>query len=342
MRYGKRFALSLLCITVLHGIAPFAGFFAPYDYAEQNRNLPYVPPSKIHFRDAQGTFHWRPCICLPKERQGTFGVYDEDRGNCFPVHFLVRGTRYRVLGVLQFTTHLFGVSSPGKIFVLGSDGYGRDELSRLLYGTCLSLFSGSLATALTLGLGMLLGTIAGYFGGWWDAIIMRLVELFLALPWLYLLLGIRALLPLHIDPSQAFLLLIAVIGVVGWARPARIIRGIALSERERGYVLAARMFGASDAYVMRRHIAPSTYGVLLTQAALLAPQYIAAEVTLSFLGLGVTEPVPTWGNMLSVLQQYDVLVSYWWMWAPAVALILVGTMYWRLASALQTSEVTAH
>jgi peptide/nickel transport system permease protein len=155
------------------------------------------------------------------------------------------------------------------------------------------------------------------------------------LPWLYLLFALRAFLPLHINSGQAFLLIIAVIGAVGWARPARLVRGIVLSGNEREYVRTARLFGGSDLYVMRRHILPQTYGVLLTQAALLIPQYILAEVTLSFLGLGVGEPAASWGNMLAGLQQYHVLVSYWWMWVPGFAVIPVFLGYMLLANALQ-------
>jgi peptide/nickel transport system permease protein len=164
---------------------------------------------------------------------------------------------------------------------------------------------------------------------------MRFSDLFLALPWLYLLFAVRAFMPLHIEPAQAFMLLIAVIGFIGWARPARLIRGIVLSAKERSYVLAARGFGASDLYVMRRHVLPETSGVLLTQAALLVPQYILAEVTLSFLGLGVGEPVPSWGNMLASLQKYYVLTSYSWMFAPGLALIPVFLLYYKLCSVLQ-------
>ncbi len=218
---------------------------------------------------------------------------------------------------------------------MGTDSYGRDVFSRLLYGSQVSLLSGLLATALSLGIGALLGIVAGYYGGWVDAVVMRFGELFLALPWLYLLFALRAFLPLHINPGQAFLLIIAVIGAIGWARPARLIRGIVLSAKERHYVLAARVFGASDLYLMRRHILPQTYGVLFTQATLLVPQYILAEVTLSFLGLGVGEPAPSWGNMLATLQQYHVLVSCWWMWAPGFMLIPVFLSYLVLANIVQ-------
>lgn len=335
MKWGGRLALPLSCVAGVHLVALLSGFVAPYDYAEQNRDLPYAPPSTLHFRDASGMIRWRPCICVLTEHPGTFWTYDEDKNKCFPVHFLSKGPRYRLFGIFESEVHLFAVSPPAKVFLLGSDGYGRDQFSRLLYGSRLSLFAGLLATGLTLGVGALLGTMAGYYGGWCDALIMRFVEVFLALPWLYLLFALRAFLPLNISPGQAFIMLIVVIGIVGWARPARLVRGIVLSGKERGYALAARMFGASDFYVMRRHIAPHAYGVLLTQAALLVPQYILAEMTLSFLGLGVAEPVPSWGNMLSALQQYDVLVSYWWMWAPGFAIVLVSSSYWLLAGALQ-------
>jgi peptide/nickel transport system permease protein len=141
-------------------------------------------------------------------------------------------------------------------------------------------------------------------------------------------------LPLQLEPSQAFLMILAVIGLVGWARPARLIRGVVLSAKLRDYVVAARGLGATDAYLLRRHVLPQVLGIALTQAALLTPQYILAEVTLSFFGLGVGEPVPSWGNMLAVLLRYDVLSSYWWMFVPGLALVPVFLLYYVLADAL--------
>jgi peptide/nickel transport system permease protein len=335
MRRYKRIVIPALCLGALHLVVFFAGFFSPYDFAEQDRAVPFAPPSRLHFRDAQGTMHWRPSACLLVERPGSFGAYDEDLQRCFPLRFFVQGSKYKLLGLFSSTWHLFGVDAPGRVFLFGTDSYGRDVFSRLLYGGQVSLLAGLLAAALALGIGALLGIMAGYYGGWIDAIIMRSCELFLALPWLYLLFALRAFLPLHINSSQAFLLIIAVIGAVGWTRPARLIRGIVLSGNERHYVLAAQLFGGSDLYVMRRHILPQTYGLILTQAALLIPQYILAEVTLSFLGLGVGEPAASWGNMLAGLQQYHVLVSYWWMWVPGFAVIPVFLSYLLLANALQ-------
>jgi peptide/nickel transport system permease protein len=141
-------------------------------------------------------------------------------------------------------------------------------------------------------------------------------------------------LPLTIEPLQAFVLILLVVGLVGWARPARLIRGVVLSARAREYVVAAQCAGASDVYLFRRHVLPQVLGVMLTQAAVLAPQYILAEVTLSFFGLGVAEPVPSWGNMLAGLQRYHVLTSYWWMFAPGLALVPVSLLFYSLADAL--------
>lgn len=314
-------------LAAMHLAALGAGFLAPYDPTEQNRSLPYAPPTRLHFADAEGRFRLRPVV-YPLVRGGAPGVYEQDRRQGYPVLFLTRGATGGRL-------HLFGVDEPARIFLLGTDGFGRDQLSRLLHGAQISLFAGLLATVLSLGVGWLLGTLAGYYGRWLDSVLMRSAELFLALPWLYLLFAMRAVLPLHVSAGQAFLLLVLVIGLVDWARPARLVRGVVLSARERNYVLAARGFGASDLFLIRRHIAPQTFGVLLTQAALLAPQYILAEVTLSYLGLGVSEPVPSWGNMLASLQQYHVLASYWWMWVPGLALLAVFLAYYALSEALQ-------
>jgi peptide/nickel transport system permease protein len=272
MTRRTKIAAALVFLGILHGFVVFAGFLAPYPYAEQHREFPYSPP--------------------------------------------------------------LSARAPEVVVRLGTDAYGRDVFSRLLYGGRVSLFTGLLAAFLSLALGLALGTAAGFYGGWLDRFLMRGGELVMALPWLYLLLAVRAFLPLHITTVQAFFLLVAIIGGVGWVRPARLIRGVVLSAKERGFVLAARGFGASNAYLIRRHILPLTLGVVLTQATVLIPQYILAEVALSFLGLGVAEPVPSWGNMLAEAQQYHALVEHWWMLAPGLAIIPVLLDYLLLADAL--------
>lgn len=331
MKRPGKLALSASLLAGVHAMALAARFLAPYGPTEQARAWPYAPPTPLHFVDEVGRFHLRPFVYSLADDEAAAGRYREDRSQVFPLRFLVRRP-----GTLDGREgwRLFGVDEPGRVFLLGTDAFGRDQLSRLLHGARISLFAGLLATAISLSLGWVLGTAAGFYGRVTDTVLMRAADVFLALPWLYLLFAVRAALPLHLSADQAFLMLVLVIGLVDWARPARLVRGVVLSARERNYVTAARGFGAGDFYLIRRHIAPQTMGLVLTQAALLVPQYILAEVTLSFLGLGVGEPVPSWGNMLAALQRYHVLSSYWWMWAPGLALIPVFLAYSALSEAL--------
>ncbi len=325
MPNSARVRILIVLLAGLHAVVLFAGFFAPYNAKEQDRNHPYSPPQKLHFAGASG-FHIRPFVYAEDD--------GEDRSREYPIRFFVRGNSYSISGIYTSDLHLFGVVSPARITLLGTDAFGRDEFSRLLFGGQISLAAGLLATVLTLAVAAIAGTVSGFYGGWIDESLMAVAELFLSLPWLYFLLGVRAFLPLHVSPAGTFLLLTGVIGLLGWARPARLVRGVVLGARTRNYISAARGFGATDLYLLRRHILPETFRVLLTQAALLVPLYVAAEATLSFFGLGVSEPVPSWGNMLATLQHYSVLVSYGWLLAPAVALIVTSVMYGMLADAL--------
>jgi peptide/nickel transport system permease protein len=284
--------------------------------------------------DSKGHFHLRPFFYGYRMREDSFEQLREDTQKPVALIFFVKGARYRLLGLFPCRVHLFGAES-GRVNILGSDAYGRDQFSRILHGGQISLLAGLLGTGITLLVGATIGITAGYYGGWRDGLLMRLAELFVALPWLYLLFALRAFLPLAVSPLEAFVLVIVVLGTVGWARPARLVRGVVLSAKERDFVRAARGFGASNVYLLRRHILPATSSVLLTQAAILVPQFVLAEMTLSFLGLGVPEPVPSWGNLLANLQQYSVLVSYWWMYLPALAIVPFFLGYLVLASALQ-------
>lgn len=335
-RPPKRLFLPVAILAVMYIVVLAARFFAPYDYAQQNRGAILEPPTRLHCVDQQGTFHLRPfvyeSIARPEEPSG----YEEDVRISYPIHFFTLARFDVEPGASARHRHLFGVDPPAHFFLLGTDDLGRDVFSRLLYGGRISLFAGLLAALLSLSLAAAFGSVAGFYGSWVDAAIMRAAELFIALPWLYLLLGVRALLPLRINPVHVFVIVIALIGTLGWGRPTTVVRGMALSLRERQYVAAARSFGASDLYLIRRHILPGVSGLLLTQAVLLIPQYVLAEVTLSFFGLGIGEPVPSWGSMLASLQQYRVLVSAWWMFSPGLFMVVVFLSYRALHDALQT------
>jgi peptide/nickel transport system permease protein len=336
IRGKKLWAPSVTLILLLFPVAG-AHFFAPYEPTAQNRDVPLAPPTLFHFVDAHGHFHLRPFVCHwidAADISGAQGNY-EDCSKASSVRFLVRNEAVYDGKTLKSSLHLFGTDGAERIFLLGTDEYGRDQFSRFLYGGQISLLAGLLATAFSLGVGLSFGCLAGFLGSWVDALIMRAAELFMALPWVYLLFAVRAFLPLNLDPRRALLLLIAVIGITGWARPSRLIRGVVLSVKERGYVLAARGFGVSSLTIMRRHILPDVSSVVCTQAALLIPQFILAEVTLSFLGLGVGEPEPSWGNLLANLQSYYVLTAHWWLLASGLVLLPIFLLFYWFADSLQ-------
>lgn len=340
MAFRKVPWLAVSVLVICHLAVLLAGFFAPDSFEAQNRALAFAPPTRIHFVDAQHRFHLRPFVYRWMLRPSSFAEYVENQQIGYALHFFVSGAEYKVLGIFNSRRHLFGVGEEARIFLLGTDAYGRDLFSRLLYGGRISLFTGLLAAAASALLGFVLGGLAGYYGHWVDEVTMRMAEIFLAMPWLYLLLAVRALLPLHIDPQVIFFLLIGVLGVVGWARPARLVRGIVLTAKEREYVLVARSFGATDFYLLRTHILPFASGAALNQMALYIPQYILAEVTLSFFGLGVSEPSPSWGNMLNDLQHFLIGGSYWWLFSPAIALVAVLLAYHRLFSFFKVNSFT--
>jgi len=330
-----RLTWAIWFLVAVHAVVVLAGFIAPYSFEAQERDYPYAPPTRLHFVDCSGKFHFRPFVYVTKAAENGLNVYQQDCSQTVGIKFFPQGDGYTILGIFSSTRHLFGVQAPANLFLMGTDGFGRDQFSRLLYGGQVSLFAGFVAAAFSVIVGLLLGGIAGMYGGRVDDVAMRFAEIFIAVPWFYLLIAVRAFLPLQISPVTAFLLVVAVIGMVGWGRPARLVRGVILSARERNFVLAARGFGASNAYLLRRHLMPLTFRVLLTQMAILIPQFILAEVILSFLGLGIGEPFPSWGNMLAQAQQYHVLVSYWWMLLPGLAPVPVFLAYDSLAETLQ-------
>ena len=330
-RPGLRAALAFL--VVFHAAVFCAEFLAPCGETDQDRGYVYGPPTPLYWLDPASHRFIGPFVCGSIPLAG--GAYQPDCRRRFALLLFPAVSPYRLAGVLPLSHRLLAPASPGLWHPLGTDALGRDVFSRILFGARSSLTVGWLATLLTLMIGAPLGLAAGYLGGWADELLMRLAEVFLALPWLYLLLAVRAFLPISLAPSQASLLLVVLIGITGWARPARLARGIALSARERPYVQAARGFGASGPYLVFRHLLPEASGVLLTQAALLLPQYMLAGIALSFLGLGVSEPAADLGTMIGTLRELYAWPLYWWLIAPALVVAVLLACFEGLARSLE-------
>jgi ABC-type dipeptide/oligopeptide/nickel transport system permease subunit len=212
---------------------------------------------------------------------------------------------------------------PSGQYLLGTDELGRDVWSRLLRGGRISLGAGLIAAALSVGLGLLAGAAAGLSRGLLRRAVLALAELFMSVPWLYLLLSIRAFLPLTLGPGQVLLLLSAVIGAAGWARPGRLFAQMAGEVREREYVEVAESFGAGRWHLMTRHLLPELRGLAATQFLLLLPGYVLAEVTLTFFGLGVGEPAASWGNLLAPLRHPATAANCLQLAAPLPVLALL-------------------
>jgi peptide/nickel transport system permease protein len=302
-------------------MALFAPFLAPYSQEEMDRDRFFHPPHRLHWVDADGRFHWMPFV-HPMETRAGF-VYAENRSIRIPVRLFARGQPYHLFGLIPTHRHLYGVDAPHRIYLLGTDPFGRDVLSRLLFGGQISLTVGLVGIAITFTFGMLLGGISGYFGGWIDSSIMRFTELLLSIPGLYLLIALRQIFPSDMPSTQVYLGIIAILAFIGWAGLARIIRGMVLSIKRQEFVTAAEALGVGRMQIIARHILPNTMSFVIVAATISVPAYILGEVVLSFLGVGVQEPAASWGNMLNQARSLRVLSSFpWLLWAPGVAIFL--------------------
>ncbi len=320
---NKVSAYALIFLAFLYLIALFADFIAPYPYDVQFRHYPYHPPTPVHFIDENGRFHFRPFVYGHELIDPVTKSYKTDYGKKYPIEFFVRGEPHYLLGVFKTDVHLFGVKGGGHIFLLGTDRLGRDIFSRLIYGTRISLTIGLIGVGISFTIGVLIGSIAGYFGGLIDSALMRLVEVLMAFPAFYLMLALRSMFPVDIPSILVFIVIIVILSLIGWAGLSRVIRGMVLSIREQEYVKAARVLGGSHIYTMVRHVIPNTLSYVIIAATLSVPGYILGESALSLIGLGIQEPYPSWGNMLSEANNVYALSAFPWILVPGIAISLV-------------------
>ena len=309
----------LLFFYLLATVAPFV---APYSEEEMDRQRYFHPPHSLHLVDRSGSFHVRPFIRQTRLANPSAFRYEEMPSEERPLRFFVRGADYRLLGFLSSNVHLFGVDN-GRINLLGTDSFGRDEFSRLLFGGQVSLTVGLVGILISFSLGLLLGGIAGYFGGMTDSVIMRSTELLLSIPSLYLIIALRAVFPIDLPSQQVYLGIVAILAFIGWAGLARVIRGLVLSIRRNEYITAAEALGVSRFRIITRHILPNTWSFVIVAATISVPGYILGEVVLSFLGVGVQEPASSWGNMLNQARSIRALTSFpWLLYVPGLAIFL--------------------
>ena len=319
----------IVLISLVVG-ALFAEFFTPYLVNQQSDYIE-ARPQWPHFIDQDGKFHLRPFVYgLNKEIDMTLHirVYTVDTSRQYPIYFFVRGAPYKLLGLIPMDTHIFGPDPndpEAHVYIFGTDGLGRDILSRIVYGARLSLLLGLVGQALTLIFGATLGAISGYYGGGVDMFIMRTTEFLQAFPREPILLALASIIPDNWDPTWIYFGLTIVLAFVYWGGLARQVRGLVLSIREREFVLAAQSFGASDRRLLFRHLIPNTMSHIIVNATMMIPAMIQSEAFLGFLGLGLRPPLTSWGVLMNEVSSVRAIRYFPWLLIP-IPFILISLL----------------
>ena len=300
---------GILCLSLIAALAIAASAVTPHDPGRQFADLGYAPPMRPHVFDDEGRLH-APFIYPLRLVDRLEHRFVEDHGVRVPLVWFSSGS--------LVTTD----DSKGPWLMLGGDALGRDIFARVVLGARLSLGVSVAAAAVALFLGALVGAIAGFYGGRLDDALMRLADFVLVLPAIYVVIVLRAAMPLVLTTSEVFWTIAGILSLAGWPYPARGVRAIVAAEKGKEYAEAATALGAGSLRILLRHLLPAARGFLAVQGTLLLPAFILAEATLSFVGFGFAEPTPSWGVMLREAAQAGTLAEAPWLLAPAGAIVM--------------------
>jgi peptide/nickel transport system permease protein len=321
--------VALVVVLLFYTAALFAEFLSISDPRDGRSARAVVPPQPIHLFD-EGAF--RPHVCAVEGKRDAFTLaksYVADCSQKIDVRFFAQGYEYKWLGLVESNRHLIGVSDPENyraeetIFLLGTDIQGRDLLSRMIHGTRTSMTLGLVGVTMSLLLGILLGGISGFFGGWVDNIIQRSIEIIRSVPTVPLWMGLAAAMPEDWTIIQIYVAITIIISLFAWTDLARVVRGRFLAMREEDFVTAAVIAGASWPSVIFRHMLPSFYSHIIAAATLAIPFMIISETALSFLGLGLRPPAISWGVLLQATQNVQAIALTPWLMFPAIPVIVI-------------------
>jgi peptide/nickel transport system permease protein len=322
--------MAMICSVILiafYFTAVFSEFVAPYEPDTPFIQFKFAPPTPINLRDAEGRFH------LPFINQYTRSIdpvtaqpiYVVDPTIRYPIQFFVQGFEYKLLGVIKTNIHLFGIPSAEAkqgIFLFGADRLGRDMFSRISFGARISLSIGLVGVFLSLILGVILGGVSGYYGGWIDTAVQRSIEFIRVIPTIPLWMTLSAAMPVDWPVTRVYFGITIILSLVGWTFIARVVRGRFLAMREEDFVLAARLNGASPMRIILRHMVPSFLSYIIASLTLAIPNMILAETGLSFLGLGLRPPAISWGVLLQeAMNVRSLVLSPWVLW-PGLAVVV--------------------
>lgn len=326
----KRHRLAVwsgVVVLLIYVVAIFADVLAPRAPDTFNARFTYAPPQAIHFfgRDAQGTLHpmyvhgFRSRV----DPVALSRIYEVDTAVLHPVGFFVKGDPYRLWGLFDLDRHVIGAVDPtAPFFLLGADRLGRDVLSRTIHGTRVSMSIGLVGVAISLVLGILIGGLSGLVGGAIDEGIQRVIEFLKSIPTIPLWMGLAAAIPVNTDPVTVYFWITVILALVAWTDVARVVRGRFLALKTEDFVTAARLDGCSRTRLVFRHMVPSFASHIIATVTLAIPAMILAETSLSFLGIGLKEPVVSWGVLLIEAQNILSIATAPWLFAPGGAIVI--------------------
>jgi peptide/nickel transport system permease protein len=314
-----------LMILTLVILAVFSDFFSPTDPVKLDMPASFTPPQRIHFVDAEGKFHLHPFTYLQTVELDptTYAPqWTEDQSQRYHLRFFVRSWEYKLLGIIPSRWHLYGVEEGGTVYFLGTDKFGRDLWGRACRAGRISLSMSLIATFISVAVGSVLGVVSGYYGGGIDNVLQRFVEFVQSFPQLPLWMSLAAIIPRTWDSFRVFVIMAFIFALLGWTVLAREVRGKVMAFRETDFILAAKEMGASDVRIIFRHLYPNSLSHIIVVLTLTIPDIILAEAFLSFLGIGIQEPLTSWGLLMHDAQNLQTLGSHPWIMSPVVFIII--------------------
>ena len=316
---------AAVVLAVFYLIVIGAEFLATSNPRASEANRGYISPKAIHWFDGWKFSPYVHSLSGFRDPISFQRIYKEDTSVKLRLSFFARGFEYKFLGIIPNDRHLIGVSGASAeeaLFILGTDQQGRDIWSRLMMSTRISMTIGLVAVAITIFLGVLLGGISGYYGGWIDNIIQRTIEVLRSIPPIPLWMGLAAAVPQDWSIIKIYFAITIIISLIGWTTLAREVRGRFLSLREEDFVIAAALAGASQLRIIFRHMVPSFMSHIIAATTLALPAIIISETSLSFLGLGLRAPAISWGVLLQAAQNVQAVALFPWLLVPAIPVII--------------------